>query len=196
MSSTPATENSASNDMGQSSPGLPDQLSFTFSHPLPASPPLLPVLPSCKRGNHHPDTPTPPSSPGKKKARALRITSVPPTSNRVDPIQFETTYVPASTTHSTTPSDIFSDHMELAMADLPELSRWDDGSSVCDDDERTRFPASRIGSEDLRLDGELAQQKKRLLDREKTRLRVQNFRDRAREEDRGRLNTRTNDKNG
>jgi hypothetical protein len=151
MSSTPATENSASNDMGQSSPGLPDQLSFTFSHPLPASPPLLPVLPSCKRGNHHPDTPTPPSSPGKKKARALRfrITSVPPTSNRVDPIQFETTYVPASTTHSTTPSDIFSDHMELAMADLPELSRWDDGSSVCDDDERTRFPASRIGQRTL-----------------------------------------------
>jgi hypothetical protein len=124
--------------------------------------------------------------------------------------------------------------MESAfMADLPELSTWDDGSSVCDNDEssdddsnddnsqeistvpevvlvpiskestgpkgkltlywalatedeksdqdRRDFQRVKDRSEDLRLDGELARQKKKLLDREKTRLRVQNFRDRARE---------------
>jgi hypothetical protein len=52
---TPATEDSASDDdepilMDQSSPGLPDQPSFTFSHPLPASPPLVPVLPLPQTG--------------------------------------------------------------------------------------------------------------------------------------------------
>ena len=125
--------------MDQSSPGLPDQPTQFHSHIHCQHHRLC--FQSFLPGNGittiltDPDTPTPSSSPGKKKARALRITSVPPTSNRVDPIQFETTYVPASTTHSTTPSDIFSDHMELAIADLPELSRWDDGSSACDDDE-------------------------------------------------------------
>ena len=59
------------------------------------------------------------------------------------------------------------------------------------DQDRRDFQRVKDRSEDLRLGGELAQQKNKFVDREKTRLRVQNFRDRVREEDRGRLDTRT-----
>lgn len=130
-------------------------------------------------------------------------------------------------------SDIFNDHMASNMANQPELSGWDDGSLVCEDDndsdndsnnnnsqkisilpenvlvqiskesqapkgklmqywalatedengnqDRCDFQCIKDMSEGLRLDGKLAKQKKRLLNKEQTQIHVQNFWDRARE---------------
>ena len=39
--------------------------------------------------------------------------------------------------------------MELVMADLPELSRWDDGSSACDDDESSDDDSNDDNSQEI-----------------------------------------------
>jgi hypothetical protein len=197
------------------------QESFTFSSPAPTPiiPTIFPALPSLKRNNHHFNSPTPPSSPAKKRRRGSevsRINSVPPMT-LLEPVT-----PPAPTpTPNTLAADVF-DHLEP-----PPLGGWDwdeehdsDGSESesedlgapssiptaheatkastktapkgklslywtiatkeeKDEQDQRDFQRIKDVSERYGLEEELAQQKKKLLNRAQVRDRVQRLRERV-----------------